>query len=75
LSFVRSERLAPDHRDARLDAVRKVAPLKREFKALLQRGSKGKRHKLVRGFANNPLKLWPALWTFAAVPGVEPTNN
>ena len=21
------------------------------------------------------MKLWPALWTFAAVPDVEPTNN
>lgn len=25
--------------------------------------------------AKNLLKLWPALWTFADVPGVEPTNN
>jgi transposase len=25
--------------------------------------------------ARNLLKLWPALWTFAAVPGVAPTNN
>ena len=25
--------------------------------------------------ARNLLKLWPALWTFAAVPGVQPTNN
>jgi Transposase IS66 family len=28
-----------------------------------------------RTFARNLLKLWPALWTFASVPGVEPTNN
>jgi hypothetical protein len=27
---------------------------------------------LVRG---NLLKAWPALWTFAAHPGVQPTNN
>jgi transposase len=54
---------------------RTVAPLRRELKALLRRGSKGKRHKLVRGFSNNLLKVWPALWTFVTVPGVEPTNN
>jgi transposase len=28
-----------------------------------------------RRFANNLLKIWPALWTFATVEGVEPTNN
>ena len=25
--------------------------------------------------ARNLLKAWPALWTFAAHPGVQPTNN
>ena len=25
--------------------------------------------------ARNLLKLWPALWTFAQHPGVQPTNN
>ena len=25
--------------------------------------------------ARNLLKAWPALWTFATHPGVEPTNN
>jgi len=28
-----------------------------------------------RRFANNLLKIWPALWTFVTVEGVEPTNN
>ena len=28
-----------------------------------------------RRFANNLLKVWPALWTFTTVDGVEPTNN
>jgi transposase len=54
---------------------RKVAPLKRELKALLRRGSKGKRHKHTRRFSKNLLKVWPALWTFTEVAGVEPTNN
>jgi transposase len=54
---------------------RTVAPLKRELRALLRQGSKGKRHKLVRGFSKNLLKVWPALWTFTEIAGVEPTNN
>ena len=54
---------------------REVAPLKRELKALLKRGSKGKRHKLTWGFSKNLLKVWPALWTFTEIAGVEPTNN
>jgi transposase len=54
---------------------RRLAPLKRELRALLRQASKGKRHKLVRGFSKNLLKLWPALWTFTEIAGVEPTNN
>ncbi len=54
---------------------REVAPLKRELKALLLRGSKGRRNKLTWGFSKNLLKIWPALWTFVEVEGVEPTNN
>ena len=49
--------------------------LKRKLKALLRRGSKGKRHKRIWGFSKNLLKVWPALWTFIEVEGVEPTNN
>ena len=33
------------------------------------------RNKYHRGFANNLLKIWPALWTFVTHEGVEPTNN
>lgn len=33
------------------------------------------RHRHVHALAKNLLKLWPALWTFADVPDVEPTNN
>jgi transposase len=54
---------------------REVAPLKRELKALLERGSVGRRNKLTWGFSKNLLKIWPALWTFVEVEGVEPTNN
>ena len=52
-----------------------MAPLRRELKALLERGSKGRRNKLTWGFSKNLLKIWPALWTFVEVEGVEPTNN
>ena len=33
------------------------------------------RNKRCRGMASNLLKAWPALWTFAAHKGVQPTNN
>ncbi len=29
----------------------------------------------MRSLAKNLLKLWPALWTFAQVADVDPTNN
>ena len=54
---------------------RSVAPLRRELEALPRQGSRGKRHKLVRGFSNNLLKLWPALRTFTEIDGVEPPTT
>lgn len=54
---------------------REVAPLRQELKALLGRGSAGRRNKRTWGFAKNLLEVWPALWTFVEVEGVEPTNN
>jgi len=55
---------------------RRLAPLQRELRALLERHArKSARHRRTRTFANNLLKLWPALWTFADTDGVEPTNN
>src|SRR6266508_4591970 len=55
---------------------RRLAPRARELRGLLERqgrkSAKTKRHRL---FAKNLLKVWPALWTFAATEGVEPTNN
>ena len=53
-----------------------TAPLKHELKTLLEKHArKSMRHRRTRTFANNLLKVWPALWTFAEVEGVEPTNN
>jgi transposase len=55
---------------------RRVAPLKRELHALLTTNSaKRARNRYTRTIANNLLKLWPALWTFTELDGVEPTNN
>jgi transposase len=45
------------------------------MRPLLEWGSTGKRQRHVRALAKNLLKLWPALWTFAHVADVEPTNN
>ena len=54
----------------------RVAPLKRELKPLLERcAGKSPKYKRTRGLARNLLKIWPALWTFSEVDGVEPTNN
>ena len=53
-----------------------IAEIQAELRALLQDASpKSKRTRWHRRFANNLLKIWPALWTFTTVDGVEPTNN
>ena len=50
--------------------------MKEDLRALLEAAAcKSAKTKRYRIFAKNLLKLWPALWTFASVPGVEPTNN
>ena len=55
---------------------RQIATLRGELKPALKRfAGKSPRNKYCRGMARNLLKLWPALWTFANVPGVHPTNN
>jgi hypothetical protein len=54
----------------------KTAPIQTELRALLETASPKKaRHRWHRQFANNLLKVWPALWTFTRVEGIEPTNN
>ena len=56
--------------------IAEIAPIQTELEALLKRaGRNSKRTRLHRVFANNLLKIWPALWTFTTHPGVEPTNN
>ena len=56
--------------------LERVAPLQEELRALLEEAArKAARNRRHRTFAKNLLKRWPALWTFASVPGVAPTNN
>jgi transposase len=64
-----------EHHDRRkLQA--EIAPIQTELRALLEQASPKKaRNRWHRQFANNLLKVWPALWTFTTTAGVEPTNN
>ena len=51
-----------------------MLPLQTEFRALLEQGQQSGHYKAI-GLSESLLKLWPALWTFVTVAGVEPTNN
>jgi transposase len=63
-------------RDGDRDALQaRIAAIKTQMRPLLGWGSTGKRQQHVRALAKNLLKLWPALWTFAEVDDVEPTNK
>ena len=64
-----------EHHDRqRLQA--EIAPIQTELRELLEAASpKQARNRWHRRFANNLLKVWPALWTFTTVEGIEPTNN
>jgi transposase len=72
--FVAWDRYRQDDERARLNE--RIAPLKCELRALLEQAArKSPRNRYHRTLAKNLLKRWPALWTFASEPGVEPTNN
>jgi transposase len=64
-----------EHQDR--DRLRQeMAPIQAELHALLEEAArKTPKNKYHRGFANNLLKIWPALWTFVTLQDVEPTNN
>ena len=51
-----------------------IAPLQAEMRALLEAGQDQRAAKAA-GLSRSLLQLWPALWTFVRVPGVELTNN
>jgi transposase len=68
------ERFA-SHKDRERLAL-EIAPTKHRLRALLEpHRVKSTRNRQFRTFARNLLKLWPALWTFTEVEGVQPTNN
>jgi len=53
---------------------KQIKPLRKRMNKLLKRG-RDCRLKATAGFCGELLRLEPALWTFAQVPGIEPTNN
>jgi transposase len=64
------------HTADRAELKRRIRVLRRELKPLLTRhAGKGARYRRGRRFARNILKIWPALWTFDSIKGVQPTNN
>lgn len=64
------------HTGDRQELKRRVRALRRELKPILAtHAGKGARYRYCRRFAANLLKVWPALWTSADRPGVQPTNN
>ena len=59
---------------ARPELQRRLTPLQARLGRLLRRGQENPDHKAA-GLCRELTKWWPALWTFARVDGVEPTNN
>ncbi len=59
---------------AREALPRTMQPIRTEFRALLEAGQASPSAKAA-SLCRALLALWPALWTFVSVPGVEPTNN
>lgn len=56
--------------------ISEMKPIQDQLRKLVEHAArKSPRTRHHRRFANNLLKLWPALWTFVTVEGVEPTNN
>ena len=53
---------------------RRLVPLQARLGRLLRRGQANPDRKAAR-LCRELTKWWPALWTFARVDGVEPTNN
>jgi transposase len=52
-----------------------MAPIQADLRALVEQGRDGLPWEQARGFCRDLLNMWPALWPFVDVAGVEPTNN
>ena len=57
----------------RATLVASMQPVQAIVRALLERGRR--RYDQAQGLSDELLALWPALWLFVTVDGVEPTNN
>jgi transposase len=53
--------------------VLSMQPVQANVRAILERGQR--RYDQAQGLSDELLSVWPALWTFVRVAGVEPTNN
>lgn len=53
--------------------VLSMQPVQANVRTILERGRR--RYDQAQGLSEELLVLWPALWTFVTVAGVEPTNN
>jgi transposase len=51
-----------------------MVPVRMRFRRLL-RCAAASPDRRARAFGRDLLRLWPALWTFLRIKGVEPTNN
>jgi len=72
-AVMRVQRHFRDHAD-REKMQRALREPRRRLRRLLERGTRMK-YKRVKGMAKHLLDRFEALWTFADVPGVDPTNN
>jgi transposase len=73
--FAASRAYQHEHHDRDL-LKGEITPIQTELRQLLQDASpKSQRTRWHRRFANNLLKVWPALWTFTTTDGVQLTNN
>lgn len=59
----------------RADLQQEMAPIQAEVGRLVECGRDELPWEKARGFCRDLLWVWPALWTFVEVEGVEPTNN
>lgn len=64
-----------EHQD-RGRLIAEMAPIQEKLRTLVENAArKSARTRYHRRFAKNLLKIWPALFTFVIVEGVQPTNN
>jgi transposase len=59
---------------SRVQLEGRLKPVRWRMRKLLREGARCGVKKTM-GFCRNVLRLWPALWRFASVKGLEPTNN